>query len=457
APSEDSMSYVMNLKLADPDEAQAFVDSNGAEHNVPNVALGAAQPPSHGLAHVAPPGYPSVRSGEVTTTTELTRAAERRTMAVACLVVFTAQMATTIYLPSLPAIEHDFAVSRSFAALSVSLFVIGAAAPVVLWGRAADRYGRRAAMLAALGLFVVASAVLIANTSPVWLLILRSLQGIGAGGAAIIARVVARDLGDGDALAKRLSVLSIAFVTALGGGQFLGGLIGDWQGGFAVLTAAGVICVIGTLTLSLDPGRGGGEKTGMVRIYFRILTVRAFLLPSIAAGLGFATIVLLQEVAPFVFQRYFGLGVEEYGNVGLLIGLAYFGGAMLVNRLASRRGSHWLMRAGALVMTGAGALTVVLWLLPGIPLTAALVTFIALYCGITFGQAALFPSGMAVAVSAVPGQGAYAVALCGFVAQSIAGVAATFAVLLHENLVWASAATGLSLLAFLLIRVKTRE
>ncbi len=378
-------------------------------------------------------------------------------MAIACVVVFMAQMATTIYLPSLPVIEHDFGVSRSFAALSVSLFVIGAAAPVVLWGRAADRYGRRGAMLAALGLFVAASAVLIVNTSPAWLLILRSLQGIGAGGAAIIARIAARDLGGGDALAKRLSVLSIAFVTALGGGQFLGGLIGDWQIGFAVLTVVGVICVIGTLTLSLDPGRGREETTGMVRIYFRILTTRAFLLPTVAAGLGFATIVLLQEVAPFVFQRHFGLSVTEYGNVGLLIGLAYFGGALLVNRLAGGKGSSWLMRAGALVMTGAGALTVALWLLPGIPLTASLVTFIALYCGITFGQAALFPSSMAVAVSEVPGHGAYAVALCGFVAQSIAGVAATFAVLLHENIVWASAATGLSLLAFLLVRVRARE
>ncbi len=376
-------------------------------------------------------------------------------MAVACLVVFTAQMATTIYLPSLPAVEHDFAVSRSFAALSVSLFVIGAAAPVVLWGWVADRLGRRAAMLTALSLFAVAGAALIVNTSPVWLLILRSLQGIGAGGAAIIARIVVRDLGGGDALAKRLSVLSIAFVTALGGGQFLGGLIGSWQGGFIVLTAAGVACVIGTLTLSLEPGRD--EKSGVIRIYLRILTMRAFLLPTIAAGLGFATIVLLQEVAPFVFQRYFGLSVEQYGNVGLLIGLAYLGGALLVNRLASGKGSPWLMRAGALVMSGSGLLTVALWLLPGIPLTAALVTFIALYCGITFGQAALFPSSMAVAVSKVPEHGAYAVALCGFVAQSIAGVAATFAVLLHENLVWASAATGLSLVAFLLVRVTGRE
>ncbi|MGW4128048.1 hypothetical protein [Amycolatopsis japonica] len=66
----------------------------------------------------------------------------------------------------------------------------------------------------------------------------------------------------------------------------------------------------------------------------------------------------------------------------------------------------------------ARVLTIVLWLVPAIPLTAAFVTFVA---------------------------------------QSIAGIAATFAVLLHENVVWASVATVLSLSAFLLVRVSVRE
>src|SRR5689334_4760997 len=85
---------------------------------------------------------------------------ERRTLLVACVLVFMAQMATTVYLPSLPAVERDLGVSRSLAALSVSLFVVGAAAPVVFWGRAADRYGRRAAVLASLALFTGSSALL---------------------------------------------------------------------------------------------------------------------------------------------------------------------------------------------------------------------------------------------------------------------------------------------------------
>lgn len=374
---------------------------------------------------------------------------------VACLLVFMTQMATTIYLPSLPAVERELGVSRSTAALSVSLFVIAAAAPVLLWGRAAERFGRRAAVLASLTIFIVASVLLAVNTSAPGLLILRSLQGIGAGGAAIIARIFVRDLGGGEALTRRLSVLSIAFVVALGGGQFLGGLIGrysDWQLGFVVLAVVGAVGAFGTMTLPLRAGLGRSRQGGTTRIYFGILTTRAFLLPTVAAGLGFATIVLLQEVAPFVFQQHFGLSVDGYGNIGLLFGLAYFAGAMTVNRLAASAGSTRLMRAGGLVMTGSGLLLVALWLLPGIPLGAALVVFIALYCAITFGQAALFPSSMAVAVTNVQGNGAYAIALCGFVAQATAGLTASVAVVLHDNLIWACVATALSASAYLLVR-----
>lgn len=144
--------------------------------------------------------------------------------------------------------------------------------------------------------------------------------------------------------------------------------------------------------------------------------------------------------------------MDAYGNMGLLFGLAYFAGAMMVNRLVASAGSNRLMRIGALIMTGSGVLVVVLWLLPSVPPAAALVVFTALYCATTFGQAALFPSSMAVSVSAVKDHGAYAVALCGFLAQSIAGVVATFATLLHANLAWAGIAAALSALAYVLVR-----
>ena len=58
-----------------------------------------------------------------------------RTMTLACLLVFMAQMATTVYLPSLPTVMRELAMSRRATELSISIFVIGAALPVLFWGR----------------------------------------------------------------------------------------------------------------------------------------------------------------------------------------------------------------------------------------------------------------------------------------------------------------------------------
>ncbi|WP_026341129.1 MFS transporter [Actinomadura atramentaria] len=378
----------------------------------------------------------------------------RRVLLWSCLVVFMAQMATTIYLPALPAVMHDLDVSRGFAGASISVFVIGAAAPVVPWGRAADRYGRRGPLLASLGLFIACCLGLAVTTSPPLLLVLRALQGVGAGGSAIIARIAVRDLGAGDQLARRLAVLSIAFITALGGGQFTGGLLtryADWRLGFVVLAVVGAAAFATAFALPFAGPRPPGEAGNVFRVGLQLLRTRAFLLPTCAGGLGFATVVVLQEVAPFVFQQHFDLPADAYGGIGLLLAPAYFAGALTVNRTVARFGAARLMRIGALIMTASGVATVLLWT-TGAGRIAALTLFIALYCVTTFGQSVLFPNTMATAASAVREHGAYGIALCGFLQQSTAGLAALAATPLRANLAWSVTAAALSALAWVLVR-----
>ncbi|MFB6675832.1 hypothetical protein ACFCWG_26075 [Streptomyces sp. NPDC056390] len=81
---------------------------------------------------------------------------------------------------------------------------------------------------------------------------------------------------------------------------------------------------------------------------------------------------------------------------------------------------------------------IMLWSVSGPPDTGVLVAFVALYCVATFGQSVLFPNSMATAVTSQQGHGAYAVSLCGFLQQSMAGGATAGAALLHADLAWAT-------------------
>ncbi|WP_019100947.1 MFS transporter [Chromobacterium haemolyticum] len=381
-----------------------------------------------------------------------------RLMALACLIVFMAQMATTVYLPSLPAVMRELAMSQSLVEMSISGYVVGAALPVLFWGSAADRWGRRGPLLISLALFIVCSLLLAFVSNAAELLALRVAQGIAGGGAAIIARIIVRDHWRGDDLARKLSVLSIAFITALGGGQFIGGLIGKyshWEAGFALMAVTGVAAALLSMGLPLQAGRPAAAASGPSP-YWSILRRPGFLWPACAGGLGFATTVTLQEVSPFVFQEHFGLAVAGFGNVGLLIGLFYFSGAMVVNRLVARVGGLRLMRAGAALLAAATLAMLLGWHLGLLERLPGLWLFIGLYCLTIFGQAVLFPNSMATAVSDAKEHGAHAMALCGFLQQGLAGIAATVSVLLHHDGAWTLAVAALGLLTLFQVLFKVR-
>ncbi|MFP8412318.1 MFS transporter [Serratia marcescens] len=380
-----------------------------------------------------------------------------RTMTLACLLVFMAQMATTVYLPSLPTVMRELAMSRRATELSISIFVIGAALPVLFWGAAADRFGRRAPLTLSLLLFIGSSGLLALCSNGAELLTLRALQGVGAGGAAIIARIIVRDNWSGDELARRLSVLSIAFITALGGGQFIGGLLSQyshWQMGFVLMGATGLAILALMATLPLEAGRAGGVRPAMAATYFAILRRPGFFWPACVGGLGFATTVTLQEVSPFVMQQGFGLNVTAFGALGLVIGVAYFSVALTVNRTVARVGGKKLVQTGSGIVALATAAILLLWwsgILAGL---SGMALFIALYCLTIFGQAVLFPNSMAMAVSDAKEYGAYAMALCGFLQQCLAGVAAAGAVLLEHHGLWALAIALLGLGGWLMVKLR---
>lgn len=380
-------------------------------------------------------------------------------MALACLVVFMAQMATTVYLPSLPVVMRELKMTQGGAELSISAYVIGAALPVPFWGAAAERWGRRGPLLISLLLFIGSSLLLASCTVAPALLVLRAIQGIGGGGAAIIARIIVRDNWRGDELARRLSVLSIAFITALGGGQFIGGLIGrysHWQTGFVLMAVVAALAIALSYALPLKAGSRAAKPSGLAGTYWLLLRRPGFLWPACAGGLGFATTVTLQEVSPFVFQEHFQLAVTSFGSIGLLLGMAYFSGAMLVNRLVRRHGGARLMQAGATLLAFATTLMLVSWLSGLLTHFTGLWIFIALYCLAIFGQAVLFPNSMATAVSDAHEHGAHAMALCGFLQQGLAGIAATAAVLQHHGGTWTLAVFVLGALTWLVVQVKVR-
>ncbi|ENI4485527.1 MFS transporter [Vibrio fluvialis] len=355
-----------------------------------------------------------------------------RLLLLSCSLVLMAQMSTTLYLPALPLVASEINISRYGAELSISLFVFGAALPVIYWGHAAEKYGRKSVLSLALLLFIGACLSLYVAQSLTQLLLARVIQGAAAGGAAIIARIVIRDYWSGDALAQKLSLLSMAFIAALGLGQFVGSLLtrySDWRVGFLLLA---LIALLALLTTSRFPLKGPAQPQhapgAFSTHYLTILQDKGFLVPCVQGGLGFATIVTLQQASPFVFAETLDLSSQWFGVFGLAIGLVYLLGSLHVKRHVTRIGSQPMLRRGAYCVALGALLMLGLWLLSDtLPPHVLTGGYLALYLVIIWGQAVIFPNSMSLAASHSADSGARSIALCGFLQQSMAGVAAMLA------------------------------
>lgn len=377
----------------------------------------------------------------------------RTTLIITCTTVFLAQLGMSIYLPALPDIARDLGADASQVSWGLSVYLIGMALPMLLWGSVSQRLGRKPVLLAALGLYGLSNLALPLGTTVEAFLTLRLIQGIGASGISVMARVLIRDSFNGDLLAKALSWISIAFVIALGIGQYLGSLIQvafGWEAIFYGLGAVSLAMAVAVSRVGFPVLTESSHGQSAWRVYGRILRYRGFLLPALAGGLGYGVIVAFNTAAPLILQESFHWSAIEYGLLGWPISAAYLFGALAVNAFVLRTGQRRLMSWGiALVLGGSATM-----LLGSVALSSVALLFWLPYCFAVFGQSLNYPISLSLANEGSPVAGAYAMALSGFLHQLMASAIGAMASLLLSQQAWPLAAlcTLLAVAAMLCVR-----
>jgi Bcr/CflA subfamily drug resistance transporter len=377
----------------------------------------------------------------------------RTTLIITCTTVFLAQLGMSIYLPALPDIARDLGADASRVSWGLSVYLIGMALPMLLWGSVSQRLGRKPVLLAALGLYGLSNLALPLGTTVEAFLTLRLIQGIGASGISVMARVLIRDSFNGDLLAKALSWISIAFVIALGIGQYLGSLIQvafGWEAIFYGLGAVSLAMAVAVSRVGFPVLTESSHGQSAWRVYGRILRYRGFLLPALAGGLGYGVIVAFNTAAPLILQESFHWSAIEYGLLGWPISAAYLFGALAVNAFVLRTGQRRLMSWGiALVLGGSATM-----LLGSVALSSVALLFWLPYCFAVFGQSLNYPISLSLANEGSPVAGAYAMALSGFLHQLMASAIGAMASLLLSQQAWPLAAlcTLLAVAAMLCVR-----
>ena len=237
------------------------------------------------------------------------------------------QISETIYSPALPEISRLMETSVFLTELTLSVYFIGFALGVALWGRISDLWGRRPAMLAGILLYTISCFALAMSKSIEMLLFLRGFQALGASAGSVVTQTMIRDSYDGPSRARAFSLvgLSLGFAPAIG--PVLGGFLVhffSWQSNFWFLYILGIF-LLGYCALRLEETRS--SESQISRASFGSVAKKILwdskiwghvLLITGTNGIIFG----FYSEGSFLFQDIVGLSSQQYGFFGLIISAA---------------------------------------------------------------------------------------------------------------------------------------
>ncbi|UUO09421.1 multidrug effflux MFS transporter [Alcaligenes faecalis] len=331
-------------------------------------------------------------------------------------------LATNIILPAFPDMAVALGTSVIDLSATLSSFLVAFAVGQLFVGPLSDRFGRRWLVLAGLLAFVIGSAICaFASTLP-QLIGGRVVQALGVCATSVLSRAIARDLFDGEALARTLTLIMVAMAAAPGFSPMLGGALSSWLGWQFTFAFVGVMAVVLAIHYNARLGethqadrRSAISIPAILKTYWQLLTDRRFIAPALTMSLVSGSLYAFFGMAPAILMVGF-----HFSPFGLAIFFAstvfvVFGAGLLVPRLAHRWGQARAVRVG-LVIALTGSIVLLVGKEDFVFFSAALMVFL-------LGMGMVNPLGTAIALHPFGRQAGAASALLGFLQMGCAAVA----------------------------------
>ena len=251
--------------------------------------------------------------------------------------------------------------------LTISFYLFGFAVAQVFYGPLSDRHGRKPVLLAALGIYLLATLACAFTTSIEALIAARFVQAVGASGAIVLARAVVRDMYDGARIGRELSRMAAIMALAPLVAPLIGGVLQTlfgWRSNFVALfcygaMAAGMVWLLLPETLR-QRAPEPVSPLSIVRSYRRFLGDRIFVIHLGIAICCMSGLFAWISTGAFILQDIYGLSALAFGFTFAVASAGYLLGTLISARFVTRWGSGRTMGAGAVGMAagGLGALLV---------------------------------------------------------------------------------------------------
>jgi len=227
-------------------------------------------------------------------------------------------LSTDLYLPALPQMNSYFGSSSAITNLTLSAFFIFYAVGMLFWGPLSDKYGRKPVLIMGSIVYMMCSIACALSSNIYFLILARSLQGIGAGGITSVSIAIIKDSYSGK---RRESVLAVC-QTVSGLAPMLAPVVGslilrftNWRGTFWTLAVTSIISLVLSIlyqeTLK-EEERYKGTLTGSIGRLLIVAKNRGFIIPAVIFSLGAIPFMGYIATSAYIYEDYFGLSAQSY-------------------------------------------------------------------------------------------------------------------------------------------------
>ncbi len=290
-------------------------------------------------------------------TAKFTKKAQRTAIMLIIFLHVVELFAIDSYLPSLPAIAKTLHVANFSVQLSITFFLLGAAAAQFIFGTLSDIYGRRALNILGVSVFILGSFLCLFAPNIHMFLIGRLIQGLGMGSGRVLARAMLRDMFSGQALARVMSILIaivvlIPLVSPVAGGyiqHYLG-----WRYSFVLVLSLGIILLITIIaalpeTLKIEHKQILHIKN-IYQSYKTLFLSNIFLTNVLCACFVSSATIIYITITPFLYQHILHLSPVTFGWVTALIAIGVAAGNIFNSKFVKKIGRTRMIIAGIIIM-----------------------------------------------------------------------------------------------------------
>lgn len=236
-----------------------------------------------------------------------------------------------MYLPSMPTIANDLALSDIQIKNTLTAWFLGASSIQFILGPISDRYGRKNVLVLGAAVFVLSSAVCASTSDLITMLIARFFQGLALC-SLVAANAAIHELYSTKRAIKLMAIMGAVSILAPALGPLVGSLLvqfASWRYIFWLFVIMGSISFVSLVLFMPDTNNVKHPlhlKT-IYKDYKRILTNKSFMLPNIAYSFLVAVFYFWMFESPFLIMETYGKSIMYYGFAQAAIFSCFFIGA----------------------------------------------------------------------------------------------------------------------------------